>query len=496
MGERKKFPMKVSVLTSGLVLLFSFSSPGFANSQGLAEAAKSNDIKTVRALVAKHVDVNAPASDGTTALAWAVYRNNLETAALLIRAGANVNAANELGATPLYLACQNGNFAMVEALVAAGANTNVALPSGETVLMTASRTGNHDAVRLLLGHDAQVNAKETRRGQTALMWAVAEGHRQIVKLLIDHGADLNAHSKTGFTPLMFAAQEGDLETAKLLSSAGAKINEIAPEDGSALVVAAMSGHQEFAEYLLDKGADPNASNRIGVTALDYAIMKGLALATGVQWFASASELYRPNQPELVKALLAHGANPNARILERPPLPGVRNLVVVSVAGATPLMLAAASYDVEIMRILVAAGADPHLVTKEQTNVLLFASGLAEGLGKPPLRTDEDDRHALEAVKFAVELGIDVNTRNKHDVTPLHGAAYVGSDAIVKFLVDNGARMEVKDDSGQTALSIAEQIFPSTLLDDNLRPATVHQSTADLLVKLGAPPFVIEPASPN
>jgi ankyrin repeat protein len=484
--------MNVRVLIFGVALLF--SSSAFANSAALAEAAKSGDIATIRALLDKHADVNAPASDGTTALAWAAYRNDLDAAALLIRAGANVNAANELGAAPLYLACQNGNFAMVEALVKARADVNAALPSGETVLMTASRTGNHDSVTLLLGHDAQVNAKESRRGQTALMWAVAEGHRDIVSLLVDHGADVNAHSKTGFTPLMFAAQDGDSETAKLLLAAGSKINEIAPEDGSALVVAAMSGHSEFAEFLLDKGADPNASNRIGVTALHYAIMKGLALAAGVQWFASASQLYRPNQPELVKALLAHGANPNARILERPPLPGVRNLVVVSVAGATPLMLAAASYDVEMMRILVAGGADPHLVTKEQTDVLLFASGLAEGLGKPPLRTEEDDRHALEAVKYAVELGNDVNTPNKHDVTPLHGAAYVGSDAIVKFLVDKGARMDVKDDSGQTALSIAEQIFPATLLDDNLRPATVHQSTADLLVKLGAPPFVLEPAS--
>jgi hypothetical protein len=158
------------------------------------------------------------------------------------------------------------------------------------------------------------------------------------------------------------------------------------------------------------------------------------------------------------------------------------------------MLAAASYDVEIMRILVAAGADPSMLTRENSNTLLFASGLAEGLGKPPLRTEEDDRKALEAVKYAVELGNDVRFANKHDVTPLHGAAYVGSNSIVKFLVEKGARMDVKDDSGQTPLSIAEQIFPPTLLDDNLRPATVHQSTADLLLKLGSPPFVLEPAS--
>jgi ankyrin repeat protein len=485
--------MKCRVLSYGAVLCFAFCGLTFAESRSLAEAARTGDTAAISSLLEQHADVNAPDSDGTTALAWLAHRDDLKTAMLLIHAGANVNAANELGVTPLYLACLSGDLPMVEAFVKVGANVNWALPSGETVLMAASRAGNLSVVKSLIASGALVNGKESRRGQTALMWAVAEGHHDVAAALIQQGADVNGRSKTGFTSLMFAAQQGDLEASRMLLAAGAHINDTASEDGSALTVAAMSGHQECVRFLLDKGADPNSANRYGVTALHYAIMRGLALAAGVQWFASASELYRPNQPELVKLLLAHGANPNARILERPPLPGVRNLVVVSVAGATPLMLAAASYDVDVMRILVAAGADPRSITREQTNALLFASGLAEGLGKPPLRSDEDDRKALEAVKYAVELGNDVNTANKHDVTPLHGAAYVGSDAIVKFLVEKGARMDKKDDSGQTPLSIAEQIFPPTLTDDNLRPATVHQSTADLLVKLGSPPFVLEPA---
>lgn len=485
--------MKFRLFSCSVALSFAFSGLTSADSPGLAEAARMGDTAAISRLLERHADVNAPDSDGTTALAWVAHRDDVEAAMLLIHAGANVNAANELGVTPLYLACLNGDLPMVEAFVRAGANVNWALPSGETVLMTASRAGNVSIVKSLIASGASVSVKEARRGQTALMWAVAEGHRDVAEALVEQGADVNSRSKNGFTPLMFAAQQGDLEASRMLLAAGANINDTAPDDGSALLVATMSGHQELVRFLLDKGADPNSANRYGATALHYAIMRGLALAAGVQWFASASELYRPNQPELVKLLLAHGANPNARILERPPLPGVRNLVVVSVAGATPLMLAAASYDVEVMRILVAGGADPRSVTKEQSDVLLFASGLAEGLGKPPLRSEEDDRNALEAVKYAVELGNDVNTANKHDVTPLHGAAYVGSDAIVKFLVEKGARMDKKDDSGQTPLSIAEQIFPPTLTDDNLRPATVHQSTADLLVKLGSPPFVLEPA---
>ena len=93
------------------------------------------------------------------------------------------------------------------------------------------------------------------------------------------------------------------------------------------------------------------------------------------------------------------------------------------------------------------------------------------------------------MKLAVELGDDVNGANKDGVTALHGAAFVGSNAIVQYLVDKGAKVNVTDSSGQTPWTVAAQVFPPTLLDDNLRPQSGHPSTADLLLKLGATPYV-------
>src|SRR5215831_5945803 len=96
---------------SVLVLLATAS---LASGGELADAAMNGHRDVVRALLQKHVDVNAPQADGTTALHWAVRRDDVEMADLLIRAGARVAAVNRDGATPMQLAALNGNASMLE----------------------------------------------------------------------------------------------------------------------------------------------------------------------------------------------------------------------------------------------------------------------------------------------------------------------------------------------------------------------------------------------
>src|SRR5437879_1203411 len=468
-------------------LLSIASFAGTSSDLRLVDAAKNRDREAVRSLLKQHVDVNTPQADGATALAWAAHWDDTETVDLLIRAGANVNAANSYGVTPLSLACINQSAAMVEKLLKSGADPNGA-PT--PVIMTAARTGNVETVKSLLAHGADVNAKESPRGQTALMWAVAEKHPEVARMLIDHGADVHARSTSGFTPLLFAARQGDMESARMLLEVGANVNEAAPEEGSALVVAIHSGHEALALFLLEKGADPNAADAYGVTALHYAVLKGLARVSGVRPISGADYVYRPNMPELVKALLAHGANPNARVAKFPPMPNTRQfkLIDLTPVGATPFLLAAASYDPVIMRLLVAAGDDPSLTDEAKNTPLIMAAGYAEGITHAVLRPEEDDRNALEAVKIAVELGADVNGTSDMGETALHGAAYVGANDIVQFLVEKGAKVDAENRYGQTAWTIAAEVMtPGVAKDKDLRPRNSHQSTADLLVKLGAKP---------
>lgn len=450
------------------------------NDLRLIQAVENGEKETVRDLLKGGVSANASQKDGATALAWAAYRDDLEIAELLLRAGAHANRANELGATPLSLACDNASAAMVEKLLKAGADPNAVLASGETALMTCTRRGNLAAVKSLLAHGADVNWKESRRGQTALMWAAAENHPEVARLLLEHGADVRSRTQRGFTPLLFAAQKGNLELAGRLLEAGANVNEAAADGKTPLLVASASGHEALSVFLLQKGANPNAADSNGLTALHYAVLQGLAILDGVKVAAVVSYMFRPNMLGLVKALLRHGENPNARIVKDPLLPtsdGPR----IAVVGATPFLLAAATRDGDVMRALMAGGADPTIATQEHTTALMVAAGL----GRSQDKTEAEEKNALEVVKLAVEAGSDINAANHSGWTALHAAAFKGADRIIEFLATQGAKMNVKDKFGQTPLSIAQGIVPEELTDNNLRAHGIHQATADLLRTLGA-----------
>ncbi len=454
----------------------------------LVEAVERGDREGVRSLLRQHADVNVRQADGATALHWAAHRDDPETAELLIRAGADLDAANDYGVTPLSLACTNGSFAMVQKLLKAGANPNSVQQTGETAIMTASRTGNVEVVKLLLVHGADVNGQEARRGQTALMWAVEQKHPEIARALIEHGADVHALSKRGFTPFLFAAQQGNVDSVRALLAAGVDVNETSSEWGSALVAATARGHEELSLFLLEEGADPNAADGTGFTALHYAVLKGFAVLSSVPAHLGInSHLHRPNMMELAKVLLAGGANPNARSGKRLRLRGSIGSPRVSMPGATPLLLASAAADPSLVRRLIEGGADVRLATETNMTPLMAAAGLAHRVDRP---TKEEYRSALEIARLLVKEGADVDAVGENGWTALHGAAYIGSDGIVQLLVDSGATLDVIDDFEQTPWSIAEGLIGAGLVFFSYKPEGIHQSTAKLLLELGADPMVV------
>jgi ankyrin repeat protein len=389
--------------------------------------------------------------------------------------------------------------------------------------MLAARAGSLPAVQALVARGANVNASEQTRGQTALMWAIANRHPEIARALLDAGADLGARSQVrrrvyimggnrsagsasrdtpiseidegGSTPLLFAARSGDLESARLLIARGADANDRVADGNTALIVAAHSGHGSLAAYLLDHGADANAAP-LGYTALHAAVLRGTLRDRGV-----------PNADPgagvaLVKALLAHGANPSVRLARGTPVRRWSQdfAFLERWVGATPFWLAARFLEIDMMRVIAAAGGDPLQTSRDGTTPLMAAAGngYSRGTGTEAFIRDrrdfssyngdplevatripvEEERLALQAVKLAAELGGDVNGANQAGDTALHAAAAIGMDTVIQFLAERGANLEVKNKAGRTPLASARR-------EDGVGASVVRESTAALLRKLGA-----------
>jgi uncharacterized protein len=433
--------------------------------------------------------------DGTTPLHRAAYREDAESVRSLLRQGADANAANRYGVTPLSLACLNREAAIVEMLLKAGANPNAKLPGGETVLMTAARAGNTGAVKALLASGADVHATENVYGQNALMWAAAEGHAATVQALLDAGAEVHSRSKSGFTALLFAAREGQLAVLPVLLKAGASPNEVVesrqqrpggvtgpPANGtSALLLAVTNAHFEFAAALLDAGADPNA-DLPGYTALHVlTIVRKPGLGDNNPAPTGSGNM---TSLEFVKKMAASGANLNARMKKKVNL-GLTNL---NTLGATPFLLAARAGDAELMRTLAALGADPLIPNADNSTPLIVAAGLGT---RSPGEDAGSEPEVIEAVKVALDLGNDINAVDANGETAMHAAAYKNLPAVVRFLAEHGAKIEIwnqKNNYGWRPLTIA-----AGYRFGNFKPSAVTVAAfEEILKKAGVPPVIDPP----
>ena len=440
----------------------------FAQSQNtIIEAVKKNDLSSLRILLDSGENVNAVDPDGSIALHWAVHNDSLEIVQLLLSAGSDVNAKNRYGVAPLSLAANNGSASMVKSLLDRGAFANTVMAEDESVLMTAARAGVEEVVNLLISAGANVNARESWRGQTALMWAAAEGNLEVLELLVSEGADVSARSDKGFTPLLFAAREGETSVVHSLFKNGASVSEALPsreavvtENGMSsaaqtgmtpLLLAIGSAHFETAALLLELRADPNAAPL------------GWAPIHQITWIRKAGQAGSNNPApqgsgklgslEFTRKLVESGADINAKVTKRPPV-GVSDL---NMRGGTAFLLAARTADIDLMRLLVDLGADPHETNDDLSTPLMVAAGLGTGAPGEDPGTEEE---VLEAVKYALSLGEDINAVDVMGNTAMHGAAYKHLPSVVAYLNEQGAEISIwnqENEVGHTPLLIAEGI---------------------------------------
>jgi len=463
----------------------------------LADGAARRDADAVRRLLAgkTKLDVNALGRGGSTALAEAIRYHDITMVTALIKAGADVNKPNRYGLSPLAVAAQDGASELIDLLLTHGADANVADAAGEPVLLAASREGTLASVKLLLDHGAKLEAKDAAFGQTALMVAVRGNHLDLVDFLIKRGADVNVRTRVGtppkqhmpnegggshgegiiragtppqgsraaqpggWTALLYAARDGRIECAKLLLDAGAKIEQGDANDMTPLIMALLNNQTATAQLLLDRGAAVNAHDYWGRAPLFAAIDNRDRVVDAPNQKDNGAD--RAGALRLAKVLLDKGADPNARVNEYPPdrkfIESLGPLGWADITGQTAFLHAALSDDVDAMKLLLQYKADPNITTHTGTTALAAAAGM----NWVSNQTWTEPGRQLDAVKFLVELGQDVNAVNDMGMGPLHAAANRGSNDVIEYLVSKGARLDVKDKVGRTPLVWAGGVFLAT-----------------------------------
>jgi len=470
------------------------------NDPALIVAARDGDFATVRALIARHANVNETARDGSTAVLWAVYQSDIGMVRALVAVGASLNMPNRYGITPLLQASRTGDAPMIAELLKAGADVKKSIhPEGETPLMAASRTGKVDAVQLLLKAESDPNAADSYQKETALMWAAEEGHVDVVNALLTAGANPNAkasvsqlttrknadHATGGFTALMFAVRDGHENVVRALVKGSADLKAANGDGVTATSIAIENDRFDLARTLLDLGADPNDGS------LYFAVDMHDATTDMRAHDGSRLRATLPNQLtalDLVKLLLERGADPN-----KPFVGQIHNTTLCCdpEQNASPFFRAASASDVEVLKLMVKHGAQvdwsPAEIKKEKkegdaaggggrgfnanvgkTPAMMamvggrgapFAAGPGfERLIAPPFR-EPSNRDPGDALKVLLDAGANPNAKTSDGATLLHQAVTARRTDMIRALAAAGAKFDAVNKDNLTPLLLAEKPEP-------------------------------------
>jgi ankyrin repeat protein len=484
---------KISAFASlSAVALFAAATPEL-DAELLAAAQKANALE-VRALLAAGADANARAGDGSTPMLYAAHVGDSATVQALLAAKADANLANRYGVAPIHEAALRADAAMLRTLLDAGAQVDLALPQGETPLMLASRTSSVDVVHLLIDRGANVNIVEQWQGQTPLIYAAAANRGAVAAELIKAGADVNARTPindlpqrkaavryfveiplAGFTPIMFAARSGAVDAIKALAAGKADLNAKTPEGFSPLVIALDNLHFDAAKVLVEAGASADDGGLVALVEARNRVnyVGEFQVPTGAE-----------SSLEVLKLMLASGADLNSRLpdhlLDRdarflPPPPKLTDLALIR---------AARSSDVDAMRLLVEAGADPSLRDEKRGGVTPLVAVMS-GPELPQLieaeRQPAEDK-AIAAIDFLLDKGADPTAGNVLGSTALHTAALRDYPGVIKHLAEKGVDLNVADSEGFTPLDYAVGRLPSKVRAKAPGP---ESAAAKALNELGA-----------
>ena len=455
-----------------------------ANEQ-LIEAVRSNDPAFVAKLLDAGADPDAVDSRGNAALAVAARSGKLEIARLLLDAGAEVDGTwtgtNGAQTSALYEAIHLQHNDVAELLIARGADVNWLWNDAKEVsgapLHTASRFNNVEMVQRLIDNGADPNLRSKwSQGTTPLHWAVRNQSVEVARMLLSNGADVDLATDLGVTPLMYMLRTnaGSIrlsDRVTLLLEAGADLDLQDKIGDTALHYAARRGIEEAVALIIEHEASLDIENNAGQTPLDLAANDEIAEMLREAGATSGSQAETsPADERLLAAVIAGDAAEAEKLLNDGADPDF-----VSSDGYSALPSAAGAGQVEIVQLLLEAGADVNRTMDgsapdgdpfTDASALLHAAShgeldvvellLANGADPNKAETQEGDvplHHAvwlpygnIEIVNALLENGakVDVRRTASDGMTPLHWAAIAGWPEATEALIQAGADINLQD----------------------------------------------------
>uniref|UniRef100_A0A8C3T9W6 K Homology domain-containing protein n=1 Tax=Chelydra serpentina TaxID=8475 RepID=A0A8C3T9W6_CHESE len=420
---------------------------GQVDNRSLAEACSDGDVNAVRKLLDEGRSVNEHTEEGESLLCLACSAGYYELAQVLLAMHANVeDRGNKGDITPLMAAASGGYVDIVKLLLVHCADVNAQSSTGNTALTYACAGGFVDIVKVLLKAGANIE-DHNENGHTPLMEAASAGHVEVARVLLEYGAGINTHSnefkESALTLACYKGMDGHVEVARLLLDSGAQVNMPADSFESPLTLAACGGHVELAALLIERGANLEEVNDEGYTPLMEAAREGHEEMVALL----LTDL-------LLRIICSLGANINAQTEETQEtaltlaccggFSEVADFLIkagadIELGCSTPLMEAAQEGHLELVKYLLASGANVHATTATGDTALTYAC---------------ENGHT-DVADVLLQAGADLEHESEGGRTPLMKAARAGHLCTVQFLISKGANVNrATANNDHTVVSLA------------------------------------------